>query len=65
MKNGDLIGIDQEYIVMPKTLRDEFAMAALQGETSRTGFKDYDGPGPVEMAVACYKLADAMMEARK
>jgi hypothetical protein len=42
-------------------LRDEFAMAALHGfysDPSVTG-------SPEEIAMACYRAADAMLEARK
>jgi len=45
-----------------KTLRDEFAMAALSAISSLE-FDDIENPE--EMALACYKLADAMMIARE
>ena len=48
--------------VTEKTLRDEFAMAALPVVLSEWGY-----PSASEFLVAekAYKLADAMMEARK
>ena len=44
--------------IIEKTLRDEFAMAALGGINT----KDFN---PNEIAKKAYELADAMMEARK
>ena len=44
--------------VTEKTLRDEFAMAALGGINT----KDFN---PNEIAKKAYELADAMMEKRK
>ena len=46
--------------VTQKTLRDEFAMAALNGLVSRYGTLSPDG-----IAETAYDLANAMMEARK
>jgi hypothetical protein len=44
-----------------KRLRDEFAMAALQGL-----YSDQSVIGtPEEIAMACYRAADAMLESRK
>lgn len=43
-----------------KALRDEFAMAALSAAMSRD-----DCPSATPLAVAVYRIADAMMEARK
>jgi hypothetical protein len=57
--------VDSEPAVEPpKTLRDEFAMAALQGmlANSNTSFADNS---PTRIAAASYDLADAMLEARK
>jgi hypothetical protein len=45
-----------------KTLRDEFAMAALK---TMLGDSDYFELSPDQMAVKAYRQADAMMEARK
>jgi hypothetical protein len=45
-----------------KTLRDEFAKAAMQG---MLGHSDYVEFRPAQMAVEAYRQADAMMEARK
>jgi hypothetical protein len=44
-----------------KTLRDEFAMAALK---AMLGHSDYVELSPAQMAVEAYRQADAMMEAR-
>ena len=43
-----------------KTLRDEFAMAALTGLVTRSGVEL-----TVEEIKACYEIADVVMEARK
>ena len=45
-----------------KTLRDEFAMAALQ---AFLGCSDYLELSPDRMAAEAYRQADAMMEARR
>jgi len=45
-----------------KTLRDEFAMAALK---AMLGHSDYVELSPDQMAVEAYRQANAMMEARK
>jgi hypothetical protein len=45
-----------------KTLRDEFAMAALK---AMLGHSDYVELSPAKMAVEAYRQADAMMEERK
>ncbi len=45
-----------------KTLRDEFAMAALK---AMLGHSDYSELSPAQMAVEAYRQADSMMEARK
>jgi hypothetical protein len=47
-------------VVTHRTLRDQFAMAALNGLVSRYGTLSPDG-----IAETAYDLADAMMEARK
>lgn len=44
-----------------KTLRDEFAMAALKDTAGALK----DTHPPVEIAEWCYIMADAMMEARE
>jgi hypothetical protein len=51
-----------EIVEEPKTLRDEFAMAALGGlfSNNRIEIVNYD-----QCSKECYKMADAMMEARK
>ena len=46
----------------PKTLRDEFAMAALSGIIATPNLQTTDVK---ILAGAAYGLADAMMEARK
>jgi hypothetical protein len=45
-----------------KTLRDEFAMAALK---AMLGHSEYVELSPDQMAVEAYRQASAMMEARK
>lgn len=44
-----------------KTLRDEFAMAALSGLIARA----YSESDWEKLPIICYKLADAMLKARK
>lgn len=52
---------DAAMLNNPKaTLRDEFAMAALSAAMGRE-----DCPSATPLAVAVYRIADAMMEARK
>jgi hypothetical protein len=54
--SAQLGGSDEE----PKmTLRDKFAMAAMQGIIS-TGYR-----GPMIISARSYEVADAMLEARK
>ena len=59
-----IIPNDPRYLP-PKTLRDEFAMAALTALAA----KDGDAIGPYwtheDKAIAAYRYADAMLEARK
>ncbi len=50
------------YAPETKTLRDEFAMAALK---AMLGHSDYVELSPDQMAVEAYRQANAMMEARK
>lgn len=56
----------QELLYPPKTLRDEFAMAALQGAWAANqlegGTDSFRWP---ELAKRCYAAADEMMKARK
>ena len=64
-KSGEVFAVAPKHlepaIEQPqKTLRDEFAMAALQGLLSDS---DFD-PSPEEAAIASYRLADAMLEER-
>jgi len=42
------------------SLRDQFAMAALQGMAT-----DYSHSEMTWIAIECYKIADAMLEERK
>lgn len=44
------------------TIRDQFAMSALSGLLARTDYEKFD---PDEWANQAYKIADAMLEARK
>lgn len=45
------------------TIRDEFAKAAMQAEITRTTYDDgYDYRA---VAICAYKMADAMLQARK
>ena len=46
---------------MAKTLRDEFAMAAMAGMHARVFVSDQER----ECATAAYQMANAMMEERK
>lgn len=51
--------------VMYATLRDRFAMAALQGMLASNG-ADWDiGPDKLFTAQECYQYADAMIKARR
>ena len=52
-----------ETTAQVKTLRDEIAMAALNGYLAR--FSEGADANPSGGARFCYELADAMMEARK
>ena len=52
-----------ETTAQVKTLRDEIAMAALNGYLAR--FSEGAAANPSGVARFCYELADAMMEARK
>ena len=47
-----------------QTLRDQFAMAALQGMWAREIGQYSDAPTDLEMAQRAYRAADAMLEAR-
>lgn len=48
------------------TLRDQFAMSALQGILANQQCAPFSYAGDVEQSVRCaYRLADAMLEARK
>lgn len=48
------------------TLRDQFAMSALQGLLANQQCAPFSYEGDVEQSVRCaYRLADAMLEARK
>lgn len=49
------------------TLRDQFAMSALQGMLTTAGGPCLHGLEGIELqtAAAAYRLADAMLEARK
>lgn len=51
----------------PPTLRDQFAMSALQGMLTTAGGPCLHGLDGIELqtATAAYRLADAMLEARK
>ena len=50
----------------PPTLRDQFAMSALQGLLANQQCSPFSYSGNVEQSVICaYRLADAMLEARK
>lgn len=56
---------DPETDTMHATLRDRFAMAALQGMLASNG-ADWDiGPDKSHTARECYQYADAMLKARK
>jgi hypothetical protein len=60
--NGGGVYVEEYEIVADpeaKTLRDEFAIAALMGAASRGILK------PREAADYAYRIADEMMEARK
>ena len=47
-----------------RTLRDEFAMAALTGALANSAiFNKFGGAEPRELAVEAYSFADAMMTA--
>jgi len=50
-----------KYTDAEKTLRDEFAMAALKGNLANP----HDDLSPEQNAEIAYKIADAMMAARE
>lgn len=56
-----------EISVNTPTLRDRFAMSALQGMLTTAGGPCLHGLDGIELqtAAAAYRLADAMLEARK
>jgi len=56
-----------EISVNTPTLRDQFAMSALQGMLTTAGGPCLHGLDGIELqtATAAYRLADAMLEARK
>lgn len=55
-----------EISVNTPTLRDQFAMSALQGILANQQCAPFSYAGDVEQSVRCaYHLADAMLEARK
>ncbi len=56
-----------EISVNTPTLRDQFAMSALQGMLTTAGGRCLHGLDGIELqtATAAYRLADAMLEARK
>lgn len=55
-----------EISVNTPTLRDQFAMSALQGILANQQCTPFSYEGDVEQSVRCaYRLADAMLEARK
>lgn len=55
-----------EISVNTPTLRDQFAMSALQGILANQQCAPFSYEGDIEQSVRCaYRLADAMLEARK
>lgn len=57
----------KEYTVKPKSIRDEFAMAALQPMVYMIGIPE-DGSDDLwdgHIAKRCYAVADEMMKARE
>ena len=56
----DLIG---PYMAKQPTLRDQIAMAALQGNYQF--YNDHDVFDNHDIATACYQMADAMLAARE
>lgn len=60
-KGNDLY-VKEYQVQMEKTLRDEFAMAALQGITANDGA--WGDQHIEEQAKKAYQLADAMMKDR-
>lgn len=55
-----------EISVNTPTLRDQFAMSALQGLLANQQCAPFSYEGDVKQSVRCaYRLADAMLEARK
>lgn len=57
--------LDRELAASRETLRDRFAMAALTGYLA--SFEPMDEPSEyaTSIAIDCYRLADACLEARK
>lgn len=58
-------GLEKELATARKTLRDQFAMAALTGYLA--SFEPMEEPTEYSSSIAmdAYRLADAMMEARE
>lgn len=47
------------------TLRDYFAAQVLQGAVTDERFDEHDSLLPINIALFCYKIADAMIAARE
>lgn len=60
-----IFGLENEVCSLKATLRDCFAQAALTGYLS--SFEPMEDPSEYSSSIAidCYRLADAMLEARK
>lgn len=58
-------GLEKELAAARQTLRDQFALAALTGCLASFGEMDDPSEYASSIAIDCYRLADAMMEARK
>lgn len=64
---GIIDNVETRNVESLPTLRDQFAMSALQGMLTTAGGPCLHGLDGIELqtATAAYSLADAMLEARK
>jgi hypothetical protein len=60
-----ILALEAQLLDAKKSLRDEFAMAALTGEIANSAHEPLGNIDMPRLAAWAYRIADAMMEARK
>jgi hypothetical protein len=60
-----ILALQAHLVDAKKTLHDEFAMAALTGEIANSAHEPLGNIDMPRLAAWAYRIADAMMEARK